>query len=581
MLLIELAANKPSFHTVKFNPTGLTIIVGEKHDPTKKGGDKTYNSVGKSLIIALIHFCLGSKNIPAFQSKLKDWIFCLKFSINGEIHVVKRETNTQNFVILDDQKVTLAVYKEFLLKNCFMIVKNTPYLTWRSLIQRFIRRSKTSYTEYDSYVKKESPYSQLLNNAFLLGLDIDLIKQKYEYIGILREAETHKKSLEKDPIFKSYFIEEGKDVDIEIAELEKKISFLQDNIDKFNVAENYGTIKIQANEYSEYQKDLLNQISILQNAVANIEKSLTLQTDISIKKVQELYTSVGITLPEMLKIPLQEVEEFHKQITIKRSERLREDKNNLQKKISILNKKKESIDLDLNKYFSFLDSHGALGELVSLSRELTHMINKCEKLKGFKEILRKYSDKIQEIKGLLIDSNLETSHYLNDNEEIIKNISSQFRIIAKMFYNNKASGIKTTNNTKDNNLRFEIEAKIEDDNGDGINEVKIFCFDFTVFLISQTKHKIKFIFHDSRILSNMDVRQRAILLKMAKSLSELHKMQYIISINQDTVNSIREEMSEEPGKFNSIFNEDTITLHLTDRSVESKLLGIQVDLKYE
>ena len=54
MRLIRLSANRESFKPVMFNETGLTLIVGSK----TKGGE-TYNGVGKSLIVALLHFCLG------------------------------------------------------------------------------------------------------------------------------------------------------------------------------------------------------------------------------------------------------------------------------------------------------------------------------------------------------------------------------------------------------------------------------------------------------------------------------------------------------------------------------------------
>ena len=64
MRLIKLSANKDSFKTIKFNPTGLTIIVGAK----SKGGE-TYNGVGKSLVIELLHFCLGSSKNPEFELK--------------------------------------------------------------------------------------------------------------------------------------------------------------------------------------------------------------------------------------------------------------------------------------------------------------------------------------------------------------------------------------------------------------------------------------------------------------------------------------------------------------------------------
>jgi uncharacterized protein YydD (DUF2326 family) len=38
----------------------------------------TYNSVGKSLTIALVHFCLGSNRNIEFETKLKSWCFFIE-----------------------------------------------------------------------------------------------------------------------------------------------------------------------------------------------------------------------------------------------------------------------------------------------------------------------------------------------------------------------------------------------------------------------------------------------------------------------------------------------------------------------
>jgi len=70
MQLLELRANKPSFHTVRFKPSGISIIAAIKETNDQK---KTYNSVGKSLTVTLIHFCLGSNQNKEFEEKLTDW----------------------------------------------------------------------------------------------------------------------------------------------------------------------------------------------------------------------------------------------------------------------------------------------------------------------------------------------------------------------------------------------------------------------------------------------------------------------------------------------------------------------------
>lgn len=68
MKLISLTANKETFHPVYFDD-GINIIVGKQVAPHNENDGNTYNGVGKSLTLHLIHFCLGSNKIDSFTKK--------------------------------------------------------------------------------------------------------------------------------------------------------------------------------------------------------------------------------------------------------------------------------------------------------------------------------------------------------------------------------------------------------------------------------------------------------------------------------------------------------------------------------
>lgn len=67
-------------------------------------------------------------------------------------------------------------------------------------------------------------------------------------------------------------------------------------------------------------------------------------------------------------------------------------------------------------------------------------------------------------------------------------------------------------------------------------------------------------------------------MKVAFDNTVKSDLQYIISINQTTYDSLKAEMQSE--EFNEII-EENIVLELTDESDRSKLLGIQIDLDYD
>ena len=79
MRLIELSSTRSSFKTVRFNRTGLSLIVGKHTEKQAKDIQSTYNGVGKSLVIALLHYCLGANKYEQFETHLDGWDFTLTF----------------------------------------------------------------------------------------------------------------------------------------------------------------------------------------------------------------------------------------------------------------------------------------------------------------------------------------------------------------------------------------------------------------------------------------------------------------------------------------------------------------------
>jgi uncharacterized protein YydD (DUF2326 family) len=61
MQLISVRANKTSFRPVVFNKTGLSFIVAKQKNPGSSEDGKTYNGVGKSLLVRIINFVSGPK----------------------------------------------------------------------------------------------------------------------------------------------------------------------------------------------------------------------------------------------------------------------------------------------------------------------------------------------------------------------------------------------------------------------------------------------------------------------------------------------------------------------------------------
>ena len=118
MKLLSLRANKPSFHPIAFKD-GMNIIVGRQVAPHNENDGNTYNGVGKSLTLHLVHFCLGANKIDSFSQKLPGWEFTLRFQVNGEEYCASRKTEDQNKINFCGEILTVKALRCRLLELCF------------------------------------------------------------------------------------------------------------------------------------------------------------------------------------------------------------------------------------------------------------------------------------------------------------------------------------------------------------------------------------------------------------------------------------------------------------------------------
>lgn len=566
-----------SFKTVKFNPDGLTLIVGvkthAKEDRSAKS-DKTYNGVGKSLLIELVHFCLASQAKDSFKNALPGWEFTLTFEIDGVTHTVARNTVNQNKVILDYIEVSLPKYKTFLEERVFDIPSDTPGLSFRSLISKFIRSGSQSYNKPDETSSDYSPYDALVRNCFLLGLDTDLIVEK----NLLRkqhvETEQLVKSFEKDTVIRDFF-KGDQDVDITLAYSQEEISRLEEELKRFEVAANYYEIQQEADMLADQLFNLKNQIVLIRNAIGSIDASMRQKPDISREKMLALYDEVmGAFRPETIR-HIGEVEQFHKSLLENRIARLSRDKLKLIRELKILEDEIGAGQTTLDQKLALLGSRRALDQFVAITNQISALKAESQKLKDFKELKQKYSDTLAKISTKLSAAIINTNAYLSESNVDIEHRLAPFRSLAKRFYPKAPAGISLKNNEGENQIRFDMDIRIQNDASDGINEVRLFCFDMTLLLAKS--HKIHFLVHDSRLYSDIDPRQRAVLIKTAHELTKSSGLQYIATMNEDQIESMSDQFTKD--ELVSIIDE-SITVRLKDDSAESKLLGIQVDLAY-
>jgi uncharacterized protein YydD (DUF2326 family) len=205
-----------------------------------------------------------------------------------------------------------------------------------------------------------------------------------------------------------------------------------------------------------------------------------------------------------------------------------------------------------------------------MSANLAELIQSKEKLQGYEKLQHNYEQKKISLQKDMILQSEKTVNYLDGAKKDIHVIMEYFRVLAKLFYPSSLSGITVKNNDGANQTRYDIEAKIQSDSSDGINSVKLFCYDITI-LIQENNHTMDFIFHDSRLFGDIDEPHCNELFKIVQD--RFLDKQYIASINQNQLSALSGDMKK--------FIEKNTIQELTDDSDNGKLLGITVELEYD
>ena len=100
-MIHSVSANQKSFHAVIFTK-GLNVILAER---SKASTEKdTRNGIGKSTLIEIIDFCLGSRGTKGkglLIEPLEQWAFTLDITLGGNRVKVTRAVMEQNRIIIE------------------------------------------------------------------------------------------------------------------------------------------------------------------------------------------------------------------------------------------------------------------------------------------------------------------------------------------------------------------------------------------------------------------------------------------------------------------------------------------------
>ena len=581
-MIRAVRCDKPSFKTVEFK-NGLNVILADRTSESSKKDSR--NGLGKTTLIEIINFCLGSSfkiGNPLKQKELENWTFSLDITLRGEEVTVSRNTSNHLKIFVEGDFSSWPIKPERNLEGHYLKVSDWNAIlgdimfglsletiqrgyspTFRSLISYHIRSSKGAFLTPFKHYSQQQEWDIQVNNAYLLGLN-------WEYASQFQLLKDHKKTLDglkkaaKQGLLSEYMGTLG-ELEAEQIGMREKIVKSKTDLESFKVYPQYLDIEKEANSLTQKIHKLVNKKITNAQLLTAYEKSISEEEDVSSDKVENVYQEAGLFFPENLKVKLHELVEFHEQIIFNRTSYLENEIKKVQREIEMQNEQISLLSEKKAELLKILQKHGALEEYNELQRVLTKLEQKLGEINDRINNLKIFEKGISEIKIKQQELFQKTRRDFEERKAVVEQAIRYFNNNSDFLYSQP--GLLSID-ISDVGYKFNVE--IKRDGSHGIGNMKIFCYDLMVNqLETKKRNRPGFLIHDSTIFDSVDERQVARALELAEKESREKGFQYICTINSDMV-----PFTDFRDNFKKIFN-DSIRIRFTDAREDGGLLGIR------
>lgn len=583
-MIHSVSANQPSFHTVSFT-SGLNVILAERSEASSE--KDTRNGVGKSTLIEIIDFCLGSgstKGKGLLIEPLEHWAFTLELTLAGNQVKVTRSTANPNRIVIDgptngwieqpdrDKGSGEMVFKvdrwrQMLGWALFGLPRSTdslPYKpSFRSLVSYFVRRGPDAYTSPFRHFRQQKTWDIQLHTGYLLGMN-------WEYAARwqgLKDQEEGVKAIEK--AIKTGAMEGAigtvGELETQRIQLEQQIANAKEALETFKVHPQYESLQQDADRLTRKIHDFVNGNVNDRRKLARYHDSIKDEKPPAALSLERLYEESGLVFPEAVQRTLDEARAFHSQIVVNRRDFLEAEIKRLQRYVEDRESQIKDLVDQRAVVMQVLQTHGALQEMtrlqelhLTLQGTLDRIIARLKEMKNLKTTKRDVKVSKAEL--------VKTAE--QDHEQRRDCWSAAVRLFNEHSQALYKSAGKLIIDVGDTGYKYKVD--IARSGSEGIEKMKIFCFDLAVLQLQmQTRTGIDFIIHDTLMYDSVDARQRALAFERAHEVCETLGAQYICTINSDMVP--RNDFSEG-------FDFDKyVRLTLTDATPSGSLLGMRFE----
>lgn len=490
------------------------------------GNESGTNSVGKSTFLMVLDFVFGGDDYIKKSKEVHKptnagpHTIKFKFEFDGKPYYFRRSTEDgeYNKVIPCDEKytplpgepLTIPKYYEFLCEKYGLTLEGQ---TWRGSVGRFIRVDRRETIDPEKPLKSykgESDHEGIVALIKLYG--------RYHAIGEkvkAKEAAEADEDAYKDAL-KHEFIPAVKN-DTEYRKNKERIETLQAEINDLAERSSKGLLELtslQAEQITELKNQIASfrrQRSVMEAQKTAIERS---RSEKKLKSFQSDFHELQLFFPDMDVKRLEDVENFHRQLSAILNSELRESEKNLDAMIALATeeiKKREQEQLRIsqipNVTKATLERYAELQKEMLERQSANDAYDKKGELKRKTEAIAKTANELTVSEMRYIET--EINSLMDQMNETLYDV----RIKPPRLFTINADS---------------YEFKTEDDGGTGMRFKGMILFDIAIMRST----RLPFIVHDSVLLPHIENEVIDRILGLYKQYSEQQGKQVFIAFDK-------------------------------------------------
>lgn len=551
-MIYALSASDDRFRRVDFKP-GFNLILANRSNAATDTDSR--NALGKSSLVELIHFGLGSRgsrgDFPVIDP-LDGWSFRIDVDLLGSRVGFTRRTGKANEIVVDtsadvdlwplapktrDSKSILSVteQRKLLGRAWFGLTDDVERTergpTYRSLFSYFARRGGGAVLRPFKTSTQQLEWDSQVNAAYLLGLnwrDAAALQQLKEKQKTLRELQS---AAERGKL-PSYLRSEGT-LNTERVRLRREIAQATERLESFEVRDDYREIEREASALTEQIHQLVSANARDRRFVGLYAERVDAEAggELSGGEVARLFEEARVVLPDAVTRQLGEVEAFHAAVVANRRNYLSDEIERLESAIRQRELTVDGLDQKRSQLMQILDSAGALEERAAFQKRVNALSAQLGEVESQLKLLAEitHAKRDWEAEQLKLRSNMERA--FEELGELRDRAIELFDQNCQTLYQSPGRLIIEL---RDKGFHFDVE--VDGAGSQGISSMEVFCFDLMLMqLWSGRDQAPPALVHDSVLFDGVDERQVAAALQLAADESERLGFQYICTLNSDAL----------------------------------------------